>query len=382
MRGIKRPSIRSAAIPLVIGVVLMSSACGGGATSSESSQAAVASTASESSSSADTSATDATADGWTGDIPLPKKKVGILAGTLGAEVVVHWVDTNKAGVESLGWDAEVVDGKNDPKIWGQAISSFVQKDYDAIIVIGGLQFSTFAQQLKDAKAAGIPIIHNGIQASDPDGYMDGDYAPSDAEFGTVMGNYLAEKFPAGTEFVTLTLKSCELCNIPVPTASKILTDAGWVEVGTSDMALDGDLAGQAKKMSVDLLRANPTAKVLLTCCDFVATFSAPALDQAGFPEVITAVRYDDLSVLDLIRKGDPVVTASVNNDDFILYGIGALASYFAQDTPLPKTAPEDLAAYSVVDSSNLPPEGEYYDSPAEALEKFSNEMKATYTLEQ
>ncbi|MFM0757350.1 sugar ABC transporter substrate-binding protein [Paraburkholderia strydomiana] len=320
----------------------------------------------------------AESSGFTGAVPLPAKRIGILSSTLGAEVVVHWETTAKKGVQALGWTADSVDGKSDPQVWGQAINAFTQRHMDAIIVIGGLQLSTIATQLRAAKAAKIPIVHVGIRATDPQHLFDGDFAPDDARFGAVLADYLNKKLPPRSEFVTLQLSSCELCNAPVPVAISMLEKAGHKAGGMADMSLNGDLAGQAKKMSVDLLRAHPKAKAMIACCDFVATFSAPALAQAGFGDVLNAVRYDDLSVLQLIRQGKPVITVANNNDDFILSAVDALAAYFASGTPIPAEAPATLAKYEVVDSANLPPKGEYFFSPDKSLEAFSAKWKATY----
>jgi ABC-type sugar transport system substrate-binding protein len=356
---------RTAVIPFFVGAAMLAAGCGSDSSSDSSTSAAGGST-------------QKAITGWTGSTQLPNATIGILSGTHGAEVVQHWESTAFGGVKALGWKYNYVDGKNDPKIWGQAISAFTQQKVDGIIIIGGLQLSTFAVQLKAAKAAGIPIIHVGVETTDPQKFLDGDYAPDDAQFGVVLGQYLAKKLPAASQYVTLSLEACAACNAPVPAAVKVLNEAGHKQAGTADMNLNGDLAAQATKLPVDLIRAHPEAKALISCCDFTATFSVPRLAQSGSADVLNTVRYDDLSVLALIRAGKPVVTVANNNDDFILTGVDQLAKHLATKAPIdPDAAPDSMAKYVVVDKDNVPASG-FYFKPEEAIARFTKKWQAEY----
>ncbi|HJT92618.1 MAG TPA: substrate-binding domain-containing protein [Mycobacterium sp.] len=324
-----------------------------------------------------TSATAEKAEGFTGTTELPSGTVGILNNLGSSETLTHWQNTATDALGKVGWTAVVADGKGDPAVYAQSLSSFVQQKVDGIIILGGFQTGPIAEPLRAAQDAGIPVLALGINSPDPDKLITAQYAPDDAEFGVVLGNYLKEKLPAGSEWVALTLTAQEGANAPNVAAVEVLEPAGFPRVGTVDLNISGDIPSQVSKGATDLLRAHPDAAALMTCCDFTATLSAPALAEAGYPDVINAVRYDNLSILDLIRAGKPVVTAGANTDTSILIGIDQLLAYKASGTAFDVNAQEGVAKFVVIDKDNVPAEGFYFD-PQEQIETFLTKWKAEY----
>ena len=271
----------------------------------------------------------------------------------------------------------MTDGKGDPAVISQAISSFVQQRVDGIIILGGTQVGPLTPQLQAAKDAGIPVIAAGIKSPDPEGLLDAQYEPDGSEYGVLLADYLKKKFEAGTEWVALTITADKGGNAPIAAAQPILEDAGLPLVGTVDLNLTKDLPSQISKGSADLLRAHPNAKVLMSCCDFTAAFSVPALNEAGHPDVIQALRYDNLSILDMIRKGDPVVTVGSNSDTSILLAIDQLLAHKATGAEIDKDAQDGKDKFAVIDAGNVPAKGFYFD-PDQQIHKFLTTWKAEY----
>lgn len=316
-------------------------------------------------------------EGFAGTTELQTGTVGVLNVLGSSENQMHWENTATDALEKVGWTPNVTDGKGDPSVWNQALSTFVQQQVDGILIIGGVETAAIATQLKAAQAADIPVIAVAIGSPDPERLLDANYAAPDGEFGTIMAEHMKETLPPGVPWVALTISASEGGNAPNLTALPILEAGGHPRVGTVDLNLAGDLPGQASKGATDLLRANPDAAMLFSCCDFTATQTIPALAESGHDTVINALRYDNLSTLDMIRQGKPVVTVGTNSDSAVLTGVDQLLAHKASGTEIDPAAFDGKAEFTVIDRSNVPESGFYY-SPDDQIAAFVDQWKAEY----
>lgn len=152
------------------------------------------------------------AAGFDGSTELPTGKVGVLSVLGSSEVVARLTDTAEEALGQVGWEAVVADGKGDPAVWNQALSSFVQQRVDGIIIIGGIQTGPIAAPLLQAKDAGIPVITAPISSPDPDGFFAAQYAVSGSKFGEVLADYLVQELSPESEWVAIEITADEGAN--------------------------------------------------------------------------------------------------------------------------------------------------------------------------
>jgi ABC-type sugar transport system substrate-binding protein len=306
-------------------------------------------------------------------------KIGVVVSTLKSEVIKHWTDTASSALKGIGWEAVVVDGQNDPGKYQQAITGFVNQKVAGIITIS-IDGAPIAPALKSAKDAGVPVIATGI-GIDPSGkgLFSAFYSPSDEQLGQVTADYLKSKVPAGSQYVLLDLSAVYGAHAPIVAGQKILDGAGFTMAGSTDISVK-DIIGSAGKGAVDVVAAHPGAKFLFGCCDFTAPITVPALKAAGHGDIIQTVRYDNLSTLELIRSGAPVVTAATNADAGVLTAITQILAHAARSTAIDPNADQGIYKYQVVDSSNLPAKGSFVFDPAQQVGTFVAQWKTTYGL--
>jgi ABC-type sugar transport system substrate-binding protein len=316
---------------------------------------------------------------WKGSTPLKQGKVGVLNVLGSSENQAHWGNTTSKALKAIGWTEVNVDGKGDPAIEGQAINSFVQQQVDAILIIGGIAVPTIAAQLRQAKSAKIPVLTTGVTSPNEDDLLTGVFAPADSEFGTRIAPYLIKKLPKGAPYVALDLTAAAGAQAPNIAVKPLLEAAGHKRAGGIDLDLSGDLASQAAKGTGDLLTANPDAKLLFGCCDFTSPVTDPVLRQSGHKDVMQSVRYDNLSTLQLIRKGSNVVTQAVNSDGGPLYALGQIVANKSKGSKIASGAPDTLWKWTVVDKSNLPDEGKFFYDPDAQINAWVKSLQSEYS---
>jgi ABC-type sugar transport system substrate-binding protein len=295
-----------------------------------------------------------------------------------SEALQHWTNTAVTALKDMGVKVDEADGQGSPEQWGNVLTSFVNQHVNAIITVGGFVPTTVTPQLRAVKAAGIPIVGVSNPVQDPYHLMTAQYAPSDQVLGATVAEYLTKKLPPGSEYVDLNVPSAITAAAFIQAADKVMQAAGFKLVGTADMdPAKGSYPTQAANGASSLLLAHPKAKALISCCDFTPAATVPALRSAGSPNVINAARYDNLSTLQLIRDGAPVVVSAVNNDTGVLVGVGQVLNYLANGTMPNPAANNGIYKFVVVDSSNVPKSGFYFD-PNTAIAAFEAKWKAQF----
>ncbi len=305
--------------------------------------------------------------------------VGVILSDASSEVENRWAETATTALAEIGWKAEVVDGSNDPAKYQQAMTSFINQKAAGIITVA-IDATAITSTLQDAKAADITVVAAGIRI-DPSGadLFSATFAPDDSELGEITAEYMKNKLTVGDEYVVLDLTAVYGAHAPVVAAEPLFDSAGFELVGTHDISVE-DIIGSAQKGAVDLMTAHPNAKFMFGCCDFTAALTVPALADAGFPDVIQTVRYDNLSTLALIRLGKPVATAATDSDRGILTAIDQILNHSVTGEDVDPAADEGTYQYTMVEESNLPAEGAFYYDPAPTISEFVGEWKTAYGL--
>ena len=320
---------------------------------------------------ATTSAGGASSDAVSSDLII-----GVMSSVSGAEVVDRWANSVTSALDQIGIKTVVSNGEGHPAVMNQVLSSYITQKVDAIVIAAPLYTGPISQALKDAKDAGIPVFAvGGSRVEDPDGLLM-QYAVSPSELGNALGEYLVDKYPSGTQWVHLDLPAIAAAHEPIVAGKKVLDAAGWKLVGNRDLDA-ADFFEKTGPAVVDLLRGNPDAKVLFSCCDYVPGVAVPALQRAGFEKVLIAAEFDNLTTLDLIRDGKPVITVATNTDISIAVAIDQLLIVLGGGKADP-TADEGLYKYTVLDSTNLPAKGEYAYPPQDTLAPYVKKWLAEY----
>jgi ribose transport system substrate-binding protein len=87
----------------------------------------------------------------------PGKKITILTCGSTGITCVRVANGAKAAADALGWDADVVDGQNQPTVWNSALSTALSEGTDAII-LAAVPPAAAAGALEKAKKGGVPVI--------------------------------------------------------------------------------------------------------------------------------------------------------------------------------------------------------------------------------
>lgn len=307
-----------------------------------------------------------------GGSPLEGAKVGVMIAVGESEALQHWNETAVTALESQGIEVVTGDGQGKPEVWGQILDNFRTQNVKAVITVGGYAPATVTPQLQALKEAGIPVVATSNASEDPEGLVTASYSASDAKLGEVVAEYLAETLEPGSEYVNLNVPAAKAATDFIDASDEILQAAGMKLVGSTDMdPAKGSYPQQAADGAVNLLRANPGVAAVVSCCDFTPAATAPALEQAGFGDVIQAARYDNLSTLKLISDGAPVVVSAANNDTGVLTGVEQVLKYIYDGTPIdPALGTDDLYTFDVVTAENVPPEGDYFYDPQAQIDEF------------
>jgi len=296
-----------------------------------------------------------------------------------SESVARWANFAKATLKQVGLDGVLIDGKNDNSVEQQAMTAFLNQHVIGIVTIA-VEAPIIEPSLKAAKAADIPVVA-AAASIDPSGSSQfaAEYAQSDKELGQTAAAYLKSKFPGGAEYAALSLPGIYAGRAPLLAAEPILDAAGFKRDGTYEISL-ADILGGTTKGAVDLLTAHPDAKVLLGCCDYTPALTVPALKQAGFGSVLQTATSQNLSTLNLIRKGAPVATVAVNAGTGMLIAIDQILKHAATGAAIDPRAADGKFRYKMIDHSNVPPAGQYVFPLQAQAAPFVSSWKAAYGL--
>lgn len=323
---------------------------------------------------------DGSRNAASGSDGIPGARVGVMYTVGESEAIQHWNKTAVTSLEEMGVEVVAGDGQGDPQVWATVLDSFRTQQVDAILTVGGFTPTTVTPQLRAIKNAGIPIVATGNPNADPEGLLTAQYAPTDAMLGRTLAQYLVGVLPPGSEYVNLNVPSSQTATDFIDASDAVLRAAGMKNAGTANMdPSKGSYPSQAGEGATNLLRANPTVKAVVSCCDFTPAATVPALRNSGFTDVIHGARYDNKSTLQLISTGAPVVVSAVNNDTGVLTGVEQILRYLNDGTPPdPDLGTDDIFTFDVIDAENVPPAGQYFFSPDEQINSALSRWKSEF----
>jgi ribose transport system substrate-binding protein len=228
-------------------------------------------------------------------------------------LVTAVTDGFKAAGKTLGIDVKVVSGNGSVPTIVSAVSQAVAQKADGIVLFA-IPTTAVAAQVKEAQAAGIPVVdtYNSNVGTD---------LSADGFFGHVSADY-AE---GGKEAAAWMMEDsrCKLDSAVMGNAvlapHKAQRDAALAEFKACGSTCKGDyitldlpkLATIAGPEAQQVLRRNPNMKYIYSLLDGAVTFIAPSVQQAGRTDVKVVSMGGDAASLERIRSGKSIHKAVV-----------------------------------------------------------------------
>jgi ribose transport system substrate-binding protein len=323
-------------------------------------------------------------------VELPKKTVGFvnIVGAVESAQRAEREFTRAAKV--LGWEVNSCDAQGDPTQMARCSDSLLDQNVDVLVVLG-IEPSLIKAQLNKAKKQNVPVVEFSGQVA-PDPLFAGTYYPDEPQAGQVLTDYLMEQLnalPDETVPIAVTDYPVQWSTARTDTLRAAVGEQSKVEIAVEATTDAANLVEGTRKQVNDQLTANPDLKALWFGFDSAGQAGGQAA-QAKFPgksfpdKPMVVTFHADLSTIELMRAGAIDAVSDVPYDAAGWVALDQIAQFFARDTPMstePQPEYEGLGTiydYVVVDTNNLPPEGEYRtpenDFPTFFTTKWSNEF--------
>jgi ABC-type sugar transport system substrate-binding protein len=245
------------------------------------------------------------------------KTIGVVFYTLLDENEVsigRWLEqaAKDAGLE---WTFVTVDAKGDQAQAQTAMSSFITRKVDAIIVVV-VPAIWINAQLEQAKAAGIPVVGNLMFAQfEPNIAVD--YGPLLDHDTLLLTHYLMSDQQArrGTDRIKVGMLDASVSEALVPGRSVFETLLGLddqFEIVAKDFAVSGtDTVADATKRAKGMVQANPDINAIFCNYPPIAVPAASGIEQLGNTDVQVYGRIAQSAGVEAVRSGSsPLVATS------------------------------------------------------------------------
>lgn len=375
---------------LVCALALLAAACGDDDDSSSSTPAAdtTAATDERTQIALDSGMEAATAAG--DKVEVPKITVGFVNIIGAVESAQRAERTFKEAASELGWDTNVCDAQGDPTKMARCGDTLLDQNVDVLVVLG-IEPSLIKAQLNKAKNQNVPVVQFSGQVAD-DPLFAGSFYGDEAEVGQVLTDYTMEKLSAlPDEPVQIAVDDypTEWSSARTDTLRKAVADQAKVKIAVESTTDATNLVEGTRKTVTDEIVANPDLKAFWFGFDSAGQAGAQAVSAKypgkTFPEKPLVVTFHaDLGTVELMRAGAIDAVADTDYSSAGWVAVDQIAQFFARKTPMADTPrPEypgvgDTYDYTIVDSTNLPPEGQYrtpeHDYQTFFKTKWSNEF--------
>lgn len=322
------PSIRSAAALLALAAsTAVLAACGSDDTSSSSSSAASTTAAAASTTSASPS----------GLKDPGSRTIGVVRSSGTSENLAVWIAQLKAAAQPFGWKIDDCDGNGNPSTMESCAQAFVTRKVDAIVTmaLGGLEIPN---GLKQAKAAGIPVIAEGTSVNPGyDKVYDAVFADDIVKMGQVTGDYVAQHLK-GQPIVGLSI-------------TQNYGGQGYVNGVKAGLARNGlkyddlrdtnlaDIVNSMKSNARAIVQKNSGKITFIGFNDIDPTLFESDFQKLGRDKDVTLItRYDDPSTVKIMRSGANVLISNSKDWQHIFDMLTALADHWVGGKPLPAPA--------------------------------------------
>lgn len=322
-------------------------------------------------------------------VELPAKTVGIINILGGIESADRLQKTMTLAADSLGWKSVPCDGQGDPRKMVACGDSLLDRNVDAIVTIA-VDTSLIKPIIAKAKSKNVPILQNAGESGE--GY-DASFFPSEEEKAEVLSAAIIKRMAEVTD------KPAEIAiqDYPAPWA-KDRTDVFKARVKeNADLKIVADAQTDAtqlleftRKQTSSVLAQNPGVDAFWFSFDATGQAGGPVIARKypgkAFPErPLIATFHADLGTQALMRKDQIDLVVDSNYDAAVWMAYNDLAEFFARDTPfIQEPQPEypgvgQLFFNKEITKENLPPEGEYVETPVDVPAYFQAKWKEEFT---
>lgn len=191
----------------------------------------------------------------------------------------------EAAAKLLGWETTVYDGESDPTVQAKRVAQAIANNADGIIT-ESVDGRGIGSALKEAKAAGIPVVStSNAAAAGEQGYQI-DVSPDFEQLGRDIANWVI--VDSGESAVLDTYVDKEYQST-ISTTEGILEGMKACDGCTANPPINfvaADLAEKLGPETVASLRSNPDVDYVHFAYDPAATFQVPAILQAGLGEQV------------------------------------------------------------------------------------------------
>jgi ABC-type sugar transport system substrate-binding protein len=321
-------------------------------------------------------------------VTLDPKTVGIISILGGIESADRLQATMEQAAKDLGWKSVPCDGQGDPRKMVACGDSLLDRNVDAIVTIA-IDTSLIKPVIAKAKKNNVPILQNAGESGD--GY-DASFYPSEEEKAAVLSDAIVKRMEQVTD------KPAELIiqDYPAPWAAdrtEVLKDkvskASDIEIVADTQTDATQLLEYTRKTVSDQLTQHKDVDAFWFAFDATGQAGGPVIAKAypgkKFPErPLIATFHADLGTQALMRQDQIDIVVDSNYDAAVWMAYDALAQHFARDKPFDlKPQPEypgvgQLFFNETITKENLPPEGEYVETPVDVPAYFEAKWKAEF----
>jgi len=283
----------------------------------------------------------------------------------------------KDAAETAGWNATIVDGKLSPEGFATAIRQAVAGGADVLVPVG-ISCSAAAAAFTEAKDAGVTIVGGGgLDDCDPQEWdserlwlADPPVPTPFHAIGKLQADYTFGKTNGEPKTLVINLTSNPWGELVTGAYTDELAALGGGEVATVIDVSDTESAdGSYIQKVTSALLADSTINSLVVPTDaYLVNGLAAAIDQAGLADkVITVGGFGSEAALDMIRAGQPGITATIGQAQ-------TWEAWGSVDTAIRVLAGEDPAyigqSLQAVDADNNMPASGPYDGSIDWKSKF------------
>lgn len=268
--------------------------------------------------------------------------------------------------ERYDWVVQTFDGQGTPDAQNAAISNAIAWEADIIITIS-LDARSVQQGISAAEEAGIPIVSGSNGTDDPNPTLDleseglldfaFDVGPDYAALGEAMAEWMENNQEGSGKVV---IYSC-------PGSYSVEYFEDGLLAGLEDTNLEVDetlqsftfeqMGDELNRMVIGYLTANPETEFVFLPFDPAAVSVTEALETAGFTDVKVCGVLGNEEMISLIREGTVAACTAAYDNTYLGYAVVDQAIRLLNGQELATPHGENLP-YEIVDSTNLPDEGE------------------------
>jgi ribose transport system substrate-binding protein len=324
-------------------------------------------------------------------VELPKITVGFVNIVGAVESAQRAEREFKRATGVLGWTVNTCDAQGDPTRMARCADSLLDQNVDVLTVLG-IEPSLIKAQLQKAKNQNVPVVEfSGQVAADP--LFAGTYYPDEPAAGQVLTDYLVEKLDAlPDETVPIAIHDypAEWSAARTDTLRAAVADQSKIEIAVETTTDAANLVEGTRKAVTDELTANADLKAYWFGFDSAGQAGGQAVSARfpgeQFPDKPMVVTFHaDLGTADLMRAGAVDAVSDVPYDAAGWVATDQIAEFVARQTPMADEPQPEYPGigtaydYVVVDSTNLPPEGEYRTPEHDFVTFFTTKWQNEFT---